>query len=560
MKTSDAANFVFYNGRVYTVDPKLPWAEAVAVRDKTIVFVGSNREVANWIGPTTQVIDLKRRMLMPGFIDGHNHFVAGAFAKRGVNLLGSKNKLDALARVREYVQTHPEKNLYLGFNWTFQMFGGTEGTRQDLDSVCQDKPIFLFSEDSHNGWFNTKTLEIAGVNQHTPDPVPGSAYFQRQTDGTPTGISIEDATMQLAVALGVAGGKAALQETMEQVFPLLAKNGITAYHDMGIFAPRLSDGYLGFELLQEWEQAGKLPCRVVGVLGERDAANDPASRLEVLKDWNRKYRSELVQVTGLKIWADGTYLSHTGVQLEPYADQPDTCGESDWTAETFVKWIEPAHLAGFDVHIHTDGDGAVRRCLDAFEIVAKKHGTLGRRPALHHAYIIHPDDLPRFKTVGVGVNATGAWFVNYKGDYEEALKILGVAKTEKEYSIQRKLVPLGVNLTFGSDIPGTDVEELAPLYQMQAAYEGHLPGDPTTLQPPSDRLFTLEELLRGYTINGAYQMHLEDKIGSLEEGKLADLIVLERNLFDVPKNQLSNVKVVFTMMNGQVTHDQNLLN
>ncbi|MBI5033198.1 MAG: amidohydrolase [Chloroflexi bacterium] len=560
MQSSDLANLIFRNGHIYTLNPKRPWAEAVAVQGKAIVYVGSDYGVTKWIGHSTQVIDLKGRMLMPGFIDGHNHFVAGAFAKRGVNLLGAKNKADALARIREYVQAHPEKNLYLGFNWTFQMFGRTDGKRQDLDSVCQDKPIFLFSEDSHNGWFNTKTMEIAGINQHTPDPIPGSSYFRRDADGMPTGISIEDATMQLAMALGVIGGKAALQETMEQIFPLLAKNGITAYHDMGIFAPHLSDGYLGFELLQEWERAGKLPCRVVGVYGERDAANDPASRLQLLKDWNWKYRSELVKVTGLKIWADGTYLSHTGVQLELYADQPNTCGESDWTTETLVKWIEPAHLAGFDVHIHTDGDGAVRRCLDAFEIVAKKHGNLGRRSALHHTYIIHPDDLPRFKSIGVGVNATAAWFVNYKGDYEEALRIFGREKTEREYAIQRRLMSLGVNLTFGSDIPGTDVEELAPLYQMQAAYEGHLPGDTSTLQPPPDRLFTLEELLRAYTINGAYQMHLEDKIGSLEVGKLADLIVLEKNLFDVPKDQLCNVKVLLTMMNGRVTHEQQRLN
>ncbi len=363
---SPFADFVFQNGKVYTVNPKQPWAEAIAIQDKTIVFVGSNQDAVKWIGPATQVVDLKGQMLMPGLIDGHNHFVAGAFAKRGVNLLGSRNTADAVARVRAYVQTHPEKELYLGFNWTFQIFGETEGSRRDLDSVCRDKPIFLFSEDSHNGWFNTKAMEIAGIDQHTPDPVPGSSYFQREASGMPTGISIEDATIQLAIAIGVVGGKTSLQGIMAEVVPLLAKNGITAYHDMGIFAPYLSDGYLGFELLQEWEQAGKLPCRVVGVLGERNAASDPANRLALLKDWNAKYRSELVQVTGLKIWADGTYLSHTGVQLEPYADEPSTCGESDWTTETLVKWIEPAHLAGFDVHIHTDGDGAVRRCLDAF--------------------------------------------------------------------------------------------------------------------------------------------------------------------------------------------------
>jgi predicted amidohydrolase YtcJ len=556
---SPYADFIFQNGKIYTINPKQPWADALAVKGNQIISVGTAAAASKWIGPSTQVVDLQGRMLMPGFIDGHNHFVAGALGKRGLNLDGCKSTAEIVARLKGYVQAHPEKKLILGYNWSFLMFTDKEGTRQDLDSVCPDKPVFFFNEDMHNAWFNTKAMEQAFVGWYTPDPVPGSSYYRREPDGTPTGIAFEpDAYAQVAFFTGGFNGAETIEETMQMVLPQLAPNGITAYHDMGIFAPTLQDADLGFSLLQDWERKGKLNCRVVGTLGTRDANESPFGQLNLLKSWNERFRSELVQVTGLKIWGDGIYLAHTGVQLEPYADRPGFSGDSAWTVQNLVKWIEPAHLAGFDVHIHVDGDGQVRRCLDAFETVIRRHGLQGRRHALHHTYMIHPDDLPRFKNLGVGANATGAWFVNYKGQYEEAIKILGQKRVATEFSIQRKLLDLGVNLSMGSDIPGTDVEELAPLYQMQAPYSGRMPGDQTTVVPPTEHLFTLEELLRIYTINGAYQMRMEDKLGSLEEGKYADLIVLEKNLFDVPKDQLSQTKIQLTMMNGRIVHRQGI--
>jgi predicted amidohydrolase YtcJ len=206
---------------------------------------------------------------------------------------------------------------------------------------------------------------------------------------------------------------------------------------------------------------------------------------------------------------------------------------------------------GFDVHIHAMGDGSVRRSLDAFEAVARKRGSEGRRPALHHINVIHPDDLARFKALGVGGNATLEWLVSYWG---EGLKVLGRKKVEQEYDIWKRLMDRGVNVTFGSDIPGTDPEELPPLYQMGVARSGRVPGLDYQPLPPLDRIPTLEQMLQGYTINGAYQMGLESQIGSLEAGKLADLIVLEKNLFEVPAQELFKVKVLLTMMNGRVVY------
>jgi predicted amidohydrolase YtcJ len=548
----EPADYVFVNGKIYTVNPQQPWAEAVAVKDKRIVYVGSGNDAKKWIGPESKVVDLTGRMLMPGFVDGHNHFVCGATAKRGIRLVGSENRAEMLQRIRDYVGAHPTQEVYLGYGWTFSMFGGRDGTRQELDAFSRDKPIVLFNEDTHCVWFNTKAMEMAGITKSTPDMANGSSYLSREPDGTPAGFAVEpEVWMGIALATGIAGGKETLRAVMEEVFPLAPKAGITAYHDMGIFAPELSQGYLGFELLREWEQAGKLPCRVVGVYGMRDAKAPPADHVAKLKEWSEKYRSELVQVTGLKIWADGAYATHTGVMLEPYADKPDTKGESDWTVEVLTGWIDAAYAAGFDVHIHTIGDGSLRRSLDAFEAVEKKRDCTGRRSALHHINVIHPDDLPRFKSLRIGANATLEWLVTY---WDDALRVLGKERTEKENDIWKNLIDMGVNVSFGSDIPGTDPNELPPLYQMQVALTRRVPGLTFTSTPSLDRIPSLEQMLRGYTIAGAYQMHMEDKIGSIEEGKLADLIVLEQNLFDAPVDQLSTVKIPLTMMNGKITH------
>ncbi|MEW6111112.1 MAG: amidohydrolase [Thermodesulfobacteriota bacterium] len=550
------ADYVFKNGKIYTLDASRPWAESVAVKGNKIVYVGLNSDVKDWTGPETRVVDLNGRMLMPGFIDGHNHFVSGAAGKRGVKLVGSKDTQELLQRIRDYVKANPHRTAYTGFGWEFPMFGEKGGTRQELDSVCSDKPMIFFNEDMHHVWFNTKAMEVAGITKDTPDPVPGASFYKRGLDGVPSGIGIEPESWKvMAIATEIVGGKEMLQEIVDDVFPLLPKLGITAYHDMGMWGPDLPQGYLGFELLLDLEKSGKLPCRVVGVYGIRDGKASPDEHIQAMKEWSIKYRSDMVQVTGLKIWADGTFLSHTGVQIEPYADKSDTRGESNWTTDVLTRWIEAACASGFDVNIHTDGDLTVRRCLDAVDLVSKKLGPSERLTTLHHLTTIHPDDLRRFKALGVGANMTAVWLVNYKSQYEEAIRILGKDKVEKEFGLAKPLMEEGVNVTFGSDIPGTDPEESSPLFQIQAAVTGRVPGSTTTVMPPANRLPSLDQMIYGYTLAGARQMRKANEIGSIEAGKLADLIVLEKNLFDIPPNELSGVRALFTMTNGKVVFE-----
>jgi predicted amidohydrolase YtcJ len=553
--TAQVADYVFKNGKVYTLDTKQPWAEAVAVTGNSISYVGPTSGSTKLVGPKTKVVDLKGRMLMPGFIDGHNHFVSGTATKRGVNLTGSKDKQELLHRIREYVKANPQKTAYMGFGWEFSMLGEKGGLRQELDAICSAKPMIFLNEDTHHIWFNTKAMNVGGVTKDTPDPVPGGSFFRRDQDGTPSGMAIEpDSWMPMAIKAGILGGREMLQEIADDMMPLLPKLGITAYHDMGMWAPDMHSGYRGLELLLDLEKAGKLPIRVVGVYATRDGKAAPQEHIQVLKEWSRRYRSDLVQVTGLKVWADGVFLAHTGVEIEPYADKPETRGESDWTADVLTRWIEAAYASGFDVNIHTDGDLAVRRSLDAVERVSRKFGHSERVTTLHHLPTIHPDDIPRFKALGVGANMTPVWLVDYKGQYQEAKKIFGKEKVEKEFGFVKPLMAAGVNVTFGSDLPGTDVEETSPLFQIQAAVTGRVPGSTTTVMPPANRLPSLEQMIYGYTLAGARQIRMADRIGSVEVGKLADLIVVEKNLFDISLSEISSTKVNLTMMNGKITY------
>lgn len=551
--SQNKADYIFTNGKVYTVNKNNPWAEAVAVKDSVIVFVGNSQESVQWIGKNTKVIDLNGRMLMPGFVDGHNHFIFGAAAKRGVSFVGVNGRQNILDNLKKYVKANPSKSIYIGYGWTYPAIGDVKINRHTLDSICNNKPIFLFNEDGHVVLHNTKTMTLTCLTKNTKD-VSKSSYFEREPDGTPSGVIVEtEAYMPVAIKLKVLGGKEMLLDLMNDMYPKLSKWGITSYYDMGIFAPQLSDAYKGYEILNEWEKAGKLHVRVAGVYGVREANLSPQATIDTMVAWRKKYNSRFVSLRGLKIWSDGTPDSHTGVQLEPYFDKPETKGESPFTEKVLEGFIAQAYKAGFDVHIHTQGDGSARRCLDAFEAVSKITDASERRSALHHISVLDPADLIRFKELHIGANATLEWLVTY---WDQAYVVFGKEKVERTFDIWKRLVDMGVNTTYGNDIPGTNPEESFPLYQIQAALTGKIPYmQQTTRVRTPDRVPSLEQLIKGYTINGAYEMHMEKKIGSVEVGKLADMIVLDKNIFEIPQDKLAAVQVELTMFNGNVIHE-----
>jgi hypothetical protein len=296
--------------------------------------------------------------------------------------------------------------------------------------------------------------------------------------------------------------------------------------------------------------------RIVGTVWTRESTDDPEAVVEVLRDWSGRLRSDHVQVSVLKMWADGTALSGGALLLEPWLDSPDgSCGRMTFSPEHIERQVEAAQRAGFDMHIHIDGDGSARTVLDAIERVQRRIGRGDSRHTICHNTIVHPDDVVRFASLGVIANVTPMWATDYDGTYYDMyLAKLGKDRFEERLYPYGDLVRSGATVTYGADIPGVQIHEIAPLMNIEAAITRRRPGFPQDRALIPRQGVDLMDALRAYTINAAYQVRLEESIGSLEVGKHADLIGLGGNPFEVPSEHIHDLAIVLTMMDGRLTH------
>ncbi|CCD89647.1 conserved hypothetical protein; putative Amidohydrolase 3 domain [Bradyrhizobium sp. ORS 285] len=553
------ADWLFQNGMIYTVNSAQPTAEAVAVRAKEIVYVGDKAGAAAWRGPHTRVVDLAGRMLLPGFIDGHNHLIALAVTKLGVNLRDITGKDKVLDAIRQYIATLPPGAPLRGYGWTGGVsFGSDHFPRREwLDELTGDRPMLIWNADIHESWFNTAAMKLAGIDKNTPDPEPGKQYFKRDPQGTPTGVAIEGATIPLAIATGVFS-RQTIRESQRLTIDRAPSWGLTAYMDAGVLAGRSSGGSeaLWRDIIDR-DNRGELPIRIVGTVWTRAENDDPQAIAAELVGWNKKLRSPHVQISICKMWTDGTAMAGTALLLDPFENQPGNRGSGLLSPAHIKAQVEAVHRAGFDMHIHADADGSVRVVIDAIEDVQKRLGQQGRRHTVCHLSLAHPDDVKRFKPLGIIANGTPAWATNYDGVYvEEYKKLFGEKRVEERVYAYGDLVRSGATVTFGADLGGVDIDECPPLYQLEATITRQRPGfrdDPPMV--PRQRI-SVEEAIRCFTLNGAYQIRLEHQIGSIEVGKKADLVVLGANLLEIDPHDIHKVPVLLTLMDGEARHDR----
>lgn len=546
------ADWIYKGGLIYTVDPARPTAEAVAVRGNRIVFVGNVKDVGAWQGPNTRTVNLEGGMLMPGFVDAHAHPESGV-TKVGLDLTGVKGKDAILSRVHEYVGKNPGTGVLRGFGWNPSEL---KPSREWLDPVTGGRPMYLISFDAHDIWFNTAAMKAAGIGADTPDPEPGSQYFVRGTDGVPTGYGVEvGAVMRVAVPLGVFSPQnvRASQALMLDPAPSW---GVTSLFNAGVLVgERSQDAQWVWEELIKRDKAGKLPLRVTGCAWTRNGSNDPQMIAAHLVDWNKNITSEHVKINVCKLWSDGTVLSRGALLLEPFADKKDDYGRMSFTKAEILAQALEVQKAGFDMHIHVDADGSVRTVLDALEEVQKKLGSGGRRHVVTHNSTVSPKDIPRYKQLNLIANCTPMWGTNYNGDYIETfVKALGARRVEEEIFPYGDLVRSGAIVTYGSDVPGIEIVDTPPLMGLEAAVTRKRPGYPNDPVFIARQKVTLAQAIQCYTLNGAYQMRMEDQVGSIAVGKKADLVFLEKDLFKVSPDKIHSTRVVQTMMDGKVTH------
>jgi predicted amidohydrolase YtcJ len=550
---AEKADYVFRNGAVYTIESKKPKAEAVAVTGKKISYVGSNRGVKAFVGKKTKVIDLKGKMLLPGFVEAHIHPTLALFA--GGADLQTDSVAEVLARVKSWSDAHPDAKVIRGFGWRYPLFSTTGPTKADLDKLFPDRPVMLIAIDCHSAWVNSKALELAGINAKTPDPAPGVSYFQRDPKtNEPTGWVVETlAEQQILAKLSPPTPEAVMAATAE-FLQKFAAAGITAVFEAGIGVMPTELGLSGY---QQMEKEGKLPQRIVAsYYWNNSAITDPVEKVLALRD---KFHSELVQVRDLKIMLDGGEAQHTAVMLQPYADRAGFLGEYSVNKKLMDAAVMKAEFLGIDTHAHCYGDGAVRAYLDAIEAARKAYPNSPSRHAAAHAIFVSDQDVPRFAKLNVTLQSSAQW-ATPDPTIKRTSEIVGENVAFREFFRHNSVLKSGGRVALGSDWPASGyVATYRPLDAIQVAVTRAIlrqygKDQFAPILPPENERITVDQAIRAATLDAAYVIGLEDKIGSLQVGKLADIVILNKDLHKIAPKDISTTRVDLTMMNGKITH------
>jgi predicted amidohydrolase YtcJ len=401
-------------------------------------------------------------------------------------------------------------------------------------------------------------MRAAGIGPNTADPDPGAQYWVRDPDGVPTGHAVEvAASMPILLAQDLFSA-ANVRSSQELTLSPAPSWGMTGYFEAGVVIGATCDeSRWVFEDLIARDEQGILPVRIGGSYWTRTPEDDPATIVDTLSRWHRELRSEHVHIDTCKMWADGTLMSGGALMLSACCGHDsDDLGSMTFPPDHIEKQIAAVHDAGFDMHIHVDADGSARVVLDAYEAVLRSHGRNGQRYTLAHNSLVDPADIGRYAELGIIANCTPLWGTNYNGQYIDTYtKLLGPQRVDERVMPYGDLVRSGAIVTYGSDIPGVDIHEIPPLIQIEALVTRRRPGFPDDMPLVPRQRIGLHDALRGYTANGAYQLHLENRTGTLKPGMAADLTVLGEDLFRVHPSEIHDVPVTFTMMDGRITHD-----
>jgi predicted amidohydrolase YtcJ len=543
-----AADLVFVNGDVYTVDAARSWARAVAVRDGAIVAVGTDDDIRVTIDDGTEVIDLAGRMLLPGFQDAHVHPVGGGLDMLQCDMHHLSTKDEYLGAVADYVAANPHVAWVEGGGWSQDVFPRGCPSKEDLDAVLPDRPAYLPNRDGHSAWVNTRALEIAGITADTPDPADGR--IERLPDGSPQGTLHEGATHLVTQHMDPPTAEA-MFEGLHKGQAYLHSLGITGWQDAIVDDGALYGNYHAYRSAAE---NGSLTGRVVGALWwDRGAGLEQIDHLVELREGGRLGR---FNATSIKIMQDGVCENFTAATLTPYLDEhghpTDNAGISFVEPDLLKEAVTRLDALGFQVHFHALADRAVREALDAIEVARTTNGFNDLRHHIAHIQIVHPDDLPRFRALGALANAQPLWAAHEAQMDELTIPFLGEPRWTWQYPFA-SLVRHGATLVMGSD---WSVSSPDPMEEMHVAVNRQMPADYTyrvdshDVFLPDERI-DLATAIGAFTMGSAYANHLERETGSIEVGKRADLAVFDRNVFAHPVEEIASARCLQTYVDGK---------
>lgn len=542
------ADLVLFSDAVFDSVHDEPFPGAVVISGNRIEYVGSKKTAERYIGYCTEVRDCEDRLILPGFCDGHAHLtgtIHGAVADV-VNLLGYKSEEECARRVAEYAAEHPKLKRINGIGWYMADWDDlTPPTRKSLDKYLPDIPVFLNSADGHCSWLNTAALEACKMEEYLKKYPTSEQYAPRDAEGHLTGF------------LGAGPSGYSLMDSQnyppdlqaeytKRFLKMLGRYGITAITEATLMrADGLAKSYRQIKALENQDALTARFYVWPGFGPEAEGAPEVAK----FKDYEHFFNTDKLHIVGIKSVVDGVTTDYSAYELHPYADRDDGYrGKPVAPPERFLQWVTAVNALGYPIKFHAIGDAAVRLALDSFEASGKANDLTNIRNAIEHAEAIDDADLPRFKSTGTIASVQPAHVILDNGYGQTRL---GMDYFKREWRF-RDLINAGAAMAFGTDSPVVELNPYLTIYKAVTRMDenGNIPS-PYTM----DQVLTLAEVLKGYTSGTAYANNMETKVGTLEAGKYADVIVADRNLFAIPPRELKDCKTVLTVFDGKIVYE-----
>lgn len=529
---SSPVTLAVVNARIWTGNPQRPWAEAIAVRGDRIAAVGSSAEIQKMVPKDAQLINAHGQMLVPGFNDSHVHIISAGRGLSSVKLRDASTPAEFIARIKAYAKTIPKGAWITDGDWDHTLWGGELPTRQWIDSVTPDNPVWVSRLDGHMSLANGLALAAAHVTKATKEIDGG--VIERDAKGEPTGL-LKDNAQGLVDDSMPDPPEAVADRAFDAAMHFLAERGVTSAQNMGT--------WYDLAIFERAHKAGRMITRMYAVV--------PLATWEQLRDTvaARGHGDEWVRIGGLKGFVDGSLGSHTAAMLQPFSDAPNDSGLLVTSPESLYARTSGADKAGLNVMVHAIGDRAIRIQLDNYERVEREDGPKDRRFRIEHAQHIAPSDMPRFAKLGV-IASMQPYHEMDDGRWAEP--IIGHERSKTTYAF-KSILESGAHLAFGSDwsvAPPTPIEGIYGAVTRETL-DGKHPGG----WIPEQKI-SVEDALRAYTSGAAYASFEEKIKGTLERDKLADFVLIDKDLTAIPPEEIRNAHVMMTVVGGRVVYER----
>ena len=522
------SDLVLYNANIHTQDAQHPRAQAIIIRDNTIIAVGDN-SLMQRLSSNAHMIDLGGRCVIPGLIDAHLHAEWIALGLKNIDA-ETPTLAELLQRVADRAAITPKNQWIRGHGWNQNVWGGAFPTKADLDRVAPEHPVYLTAKSGHAGWANTLGLKLAGITSHTPNPANGEIV--RDEHGEPTGVFFEDA-MDLISQVIPQESAQVVADAMRDMLPLMHRAGLTGVHDFD-----------GARALQAWQM-----LKENGALNLRVSKTIPVALLPhaIALGLRSGFGDDWLRINSVKSFADGALGPQTALMIEPYEGSTHNRGIVVTDKEELFENVRQASAAGLSSTIHAIGDKATHDVLDVFAMIRGEETSTRLRHRIEHVQLLHPDDFNRLGQLNVIASMQP---IHATSDMLIADKFWG-PRSAGAYAWRTQL-NAGATLAFGSDAP---VESFNPFWGIHAAVtRRRTDGSPAPDGWYPEQRLTVEEAVRGFTMGAAYASYDEQRKGSLTTGKLADLIVLDRDIFTIEPQAIADTQVLATMIDGRFVH------